>query len=122
MRQPGFDDSSADEGDAHPAMAAHERGRKLPQKSKPTEALLGERKTQESKVPVEKRLIEFPGHSLIKDSIHGNIFCRCCKKGDIKNIKGTINTHVTSPTHHTALEAWRAKQLNDTDVKEFLID
>ena len=121
MRQPGLDE--ADE--AHPTMAAHERGRKMKQNSNrgnPVASLLGKRKTVQSNVPIEKRLAEFPNQSLMRDSIRGNIFCRCCKQGDIQNIKGTISTHLRSPAHQDALEQWLTKRATDGEVKVFLAD
>ena len=124
MRQPGFEaeDEEGAEGGEHPELAKHERGRKLSQKKVPTAALLGDRKTKETNVPIAQRLAEFKGHSLIMDTIHKNIFCRCCKQGDIKNIKETIANHVRSPTHQKALLAWLARLENESDVKEFLVD
>eukprot|EP00966_Prymnesium_polylepis_P286273 6612760-Prymnesium_polylepis.1 len=119
MRQP---DLEPDDADGHPAMAEHERGRKIQQKSKPTSALLGERKTKESTVSIAQRLREFPNQSFVEDSVHKNIFCRCCKKGDIKNIKQTISIHANSPTHKKALEAWFKKHAAEAEVKEFLSD
>eukprot|EP00966_Prymnesium_polylepis_P300734 6949956-Prymnesium_polylepis.1 len=49
----------------------------------------------------------------------GKLFCRCCKES-IRNIKGTINTHVISPTHFANLEAWLKKHATQAEVKEFL--
>ena len=103
-------------------MAAHERGRKMKLNEKRVESLLGERKTKESKVSVDQRLREFPNQSLVKDQVHGNLFCRCCKKSDIKNIKQTIALHCRSPGHIAALEAWKLRHNAEKEVKEFLSD
>ena len=113
-RQPDF----AQEGDdSHPALAAHERGRKLQKKETATTSLLGERQTAETKVPVTQRIREFHHQSLMDDN--GMIFCRCCKE-KIRNIKGTINTHVTSPTHTANYAAWLRKHATQVEVKAFL--
>ena len=103
-------------------MAAHERGRKMKLNEKRVESLLGERKTKESKVSVDQRLREFPNQSLVKDQVHGNLFCRCCKKSDIKNSKQTIALHCRSPGHIAALEAWKLRHNAEKEVKEFLSD
>ena len=117
-RQPDFSQELDDsQDDSHPALAAHERGRKLQKKATETQYLLGERRTAESKVPVEKRLREFANHSLMADG--GNLFCRCCKE-KIRNIKSTINTHVSSPTHVSKYAAWLQKHATQTEVNEFL--
>lgn len=46
---------------------------------------------------------------------------RCCKYG-IRNHKGTISTHVASPTHEVNLKAWHAKLSTQDTVKDFLSD
>ena len=140
MRQPNIEQDTSDghpemaeqdshpshpemaEQDSHPGMAAHERGRKIKQKAKPTAALLGKRTTKESNVPITQRLHEFPNQSVMEDSVHNNIFCRCCKKGNLKNLKQTIAVHANSPTHKAALEAWIEKHATEKEVKEFLSD
>jgi hypothetical protein len=51
-QQPDFAQESGDlqeGGDSHPALAAHERGRKLQKKATETTSLLGERQTAETK-------------------------------------------------------------------------
>eukprot|EP00966_Prymnesium_polylepis_P041642 967021-Prymnesium_polylepis.1 len=58
----------------------------------------------------------------MEDSVYKNIFCRCCKRGNIKNIKQTISTHANSPSHKKALEEWFAKHATETEVKEFLTE
>eukprot|EP00966_Prymnesium_polylepis_P104929 2430389-Prymnesium_polylepis.1 len=65
MRQPDMEPETTDD---HPEMAAHERGRKIKHKAKPTAALLGERTTKESTVPIAQRVREFPNQSFMEDS------------------------------------------------------
>ena len=57
-----------------PELAAHERDRKLPMKKPLAQKEVQRRgrqkeacQTKESNVPIEKRIEEFPGHSLAKD-------------------------------------------------------
>ena len=107
-----------------PKLASHERGRKLAQHggADTKGGLLGKRKTPESNVPTAQRLKEFPNQSLIENKGGERpIFCRCCKTG-IRNHKGTINTHVKSPTHEAKLKVWLNKLSTQDDVKEFLSD
>ena len=114
MRQPDMED------DGHPAMAAHERGRKMRQNEKPSQSLLGERKTKESTVPIAQRLREFPNQSLMEDVAH-KLFCQCCKR-TIRNDKGTIKTHVSGSTHAKLYKLWLSKHETDANVKEFLFE
>ena len=99
-------------------MAAHERGRKIPQNKQPVANLLGERKTPESSVPIAQRLKEFPGQSF---EFEKKVFCRCCKYS-IKNIKGTLGAHAASPTRADMLKQWRKKVCTQEEVKEFLTE
>ena len=116
MRQPDMEQA---EEDKHPTMAAHERGRKMQQHDAPVRSLLGERKTKESKVSIQQRLVEFKHQSLTE--VDHSIFCQSCEK-KIRNDKGTIKTHVKSPTHAANYELWLSKRDVNGEVKEFLFE
>ena len=116
-----------------PELAAHERDRKLPMK-KPLATKEVQRRgrqkeacqTKESNVPVEKRIEEFPGHSLAKDPQTGKLRCLACKV-NIENIKSTINTHCSMgteekpSTHAKKLLKWRTTVSGDAALKEDLV-
>ena len=109
-----------------PTLAAHERGRKLVAKQEHTArgttwGLSGERKTEPTKVPLQKRVDAFPDQSLIVASTPNGkvILCRCCPK-EIENILGTVKVHLNSDRHKENLVKWMEKNKTDAAVKEFL--
>ena len=114
------------EDDAVPEMADHERGRKLPQKratlGKCTAwGVGGSHKTPATKVPLHKRVDDFPDQSLtVANTPSGKVlFCRCCPR-ELENILGTIKTHLNSDRHKDNLVEWFEKNKGDAEVKEFL--
>ena len=121
-QRPGVDT----DGDGIPELAAHERGRKLPHKREATGkgtawSAGGVHKTPATKVPLQKRVDDFPDQSLtIASTPNGKVlFCRCCPK-EIENILGTIKTHVTADRHKEKMVKWMERNKSDVEVKDFL--
>ena len=121
------------DGDA-PAMAAHERDRKLPQK--PPAGVRGRstntRKTQEPKQMSVKARIEslisvcgackVEGTKLVKpltEAGNGALFCRCCKE-EVSLIKTIGKVHCNSTKHRGNITRWDLKKADDEEVKEQL--
>ena len=113
-----------------PTLAAHERARKLPKKA---EALVRgpqklTRQTPESKVPVSKRIEEFPGHSLMENPLNHMLRCAACSR-DIPNKHSSIVNHIkmeiraSEPSRHaTNLTKWKSRVDDDADVQRDLVD
>ena len=78
-----------------------------------------ERVTPESKVPLERRVTEFPDTSLA--IVMGRLRCVCCKY-DCPNIWSTISTHMKRPKHTENYKAWLLRKEDDRDLKESLVD
>lgn len=112
-----------------PELAAHEVGRKLPQKTVNAARsgtgtkwrIGGSHVTKQTSVPIQERLKVFPNESLIEAaSPNGKVlFCRCCPK-TLQNILGTIKTHVSSDTHKEKLARWLKRQQGDNTVAQYL--
>lgn len=85
-----------------PLLAAHERNRKVTKKSskatggKAVRVFRGQHSTKETKISLSQRLAEF-SNSGLKISA-GELWCAPCRKR-LKNLKTTIQTHVTGSTH-----------------------
>ena len=114
-----------------PARAEHERERKLPQK-KGDAPVRGrqttERKTVETKVPVEKRITEFPNHSLCINKLNGMLRCAACPI-DIVNKVSSIRSHIKmeirpgEPTRHAKrLQLWNMRVQGDSELKRSLVE
>ena len=111
---------------ALPERAAIERKRKLEEKKEA--AVRGRQKVQrqsyESKVPVEERIEQFKGHSLVNEQ--GMVKCQACNFFPA-NTWSSINAHCRlehngQPTRHaTKLEAWKNRKVDDSDLKTSLV-
>lgn len=112
-----------------PELAAHERGRKLQQKSVNLDrsgsgtkwGVCGAHATKQTTVAISDRIKQFPNHSLVEaPSPSGKVlFCRCCPK-TLQNIAGTIRTHVNSEAHTLKLKQWLKRQQSDNVVAKYL--
>lgn len=106
---------------AMPDLAAHEHDRatkrKLPEG--PRGRQVERRTTQETKVPVDKRVTDNPGQGLVCDA--GKLYCRPCKE-IIPNIKSSIDDHLKRNKHRDNLSKYYSKLGDDCDVKEILSD
>ena len=86
-------------------LADHERERAA-KKKKPAAQMRGPAKVRTSPEPAVKaaeRLRQFPGNSLKDQS--GKLYC-ACSKSVLSNTKGSIQTHVDSPTHKLKIQKW----------------
>jgi hypothetical protein len=109
---------------ALPARAAHERERKVPVKEAPVRGPQKlQHSTQESKVPAETRVKEFPNHTLL--SVFGDLKCQACKK-KLFNKWSSINNHCKMGTeekpsmHAKNVAKWLLRTDDDTILKETL--
>lgn len=110
-----------------PELADHERGRHLKQKvdtgsSGSKWGICGNRKTAETSVPIEERIIKaFPNQSFIAAASHKGkvLFCQCCPK-TLQNLTSTIKAHISSERHAKRLELWLTRATADDGVCHFL--
>ena len=116
--------------DLPPERAVHERERKLPtRKDAPVRGRQkAERQTAETKVSIEKRITDHPGHSLCKNDLNGMLRCAGCAV-DIPNKLSSINAHIKMevragvPTGHAKkLKAWLQRARGDAALKQSLVD
>eukprot|EP00966_Prymnesium_polylepis_P327510 7383383-Prymnesium_polylepis.1 len=102
-------------GDDAAPLAAHERDRVMPQK--PPAGARGratsERKTKESKVPINTRLEQNPGQSFRCSA--GKLFCAACAFV-IPNISANISALVQTSKHSTNLARFNARMQHNLMV------
>ena len=116
-------------GGGAPELAAHERDRKIKQKTTKTPALGApeprrrgpgkERKTKEPNVTVGQRVREFPDNSLREQA--RKLYCACCKEV-LCLIKSSITTHTKSPAHTAKLKKWSETLDDDATIKQNLVE
>lgn len=110
-----------------PALAAHERERKLPQKAPEGERgrQKNTRQTSESKVSIQQRIEDYPEHSLAE--VDGKLCCVACHFFPA-NKASSITSHVKlvyhgqPTTHAKKLEVWQTRAVEDKELKCFLAD
>ncbi len=106
------------EGQAGPALAVHERDRKVPKKP-PSGKKTGGGGHRASKEPTsitpQQRLREFPDYCLRISA--GKLFCPCCKE-TLSLIKTSVSSHVKSAKHRTKQDAFACKREDDSELAQ----
>lgn len=96
--------STSQDANGAPALASIHRIRKP--KRKPPEGPRGRSKlgrlTKETNVDLTKRLVQFPGQSLVISA--GKLFCKACKE-EQPNLKESIKRHLLTTKHREMLKA-----------------